>query len=240
MSEARLRQLAEALAVVEGRLTAACAKARRARDSVRLIAVSKRKPASDLRLAYQLGLRDFGENYAQELVEKRAQLVDLTELRLHMIGHLQRNKARHLLDPSLGAAVLIQTVDDTRLVSELDKRAVQAQLTHLAIFVAVNVAREPQKSGCLPEDLPSVLSAVASSGCLRLSGLMTIPPWSEDPEQSRVHFRALRGLRDQYCPEARRLSMGMSHDFEVAISEGATDVRVGTAIFGERVLDGHA
>lgn len=240
MSEERKHQLAQALAAVEDRLARACQLSQRPRESVRLIAVSKRKPVSDIRLAYALGVRDFGENYAQELVQKREQLVDLPELRLHMIGNLQRNKVRHLFGAPKAPELIVQTVDNSRLVSELDQRATQAQVGAVQVFVAVNVAREPQKSGCSPDDVRAVVEAINSSRCLRLMGLMAIPPWSDNPEASRKYFQLLRELRDTHCPNARRLSMGMSHDFEVAIAEGATDVRVGTAIFGERVLDGGA
>ncbi len=228
--------LSERLAQVEERVRAACERAGRERAEVRLIAVSKRKPAEDIRAAYALGQRDFGENYMQELLQKQEQLQDLPGLRFHMIGHLQRNKARHLVSAVRAEQELVlHTLDDARLISELSKRlAAREGVKPMPVFVEVNIASEAQKSGCLPEQLPALIEALDAAPELAPQGLMVIPPAAEDPELTRPHFAALRELRDSLCPGWPRLSMGMSQDFELAIEEGATDVRVGTAIFGVR------
>lgn len=194
---------------------------------VTLVAVSKRKPEADIEAAHRAGCVDFGENYVQELVDKHAALGAL-DLRWHFIGHLQRNKVKQLLAvrPSL-----IHGVDDARLLREIDKRAGGEPR---AVLLQVNVSGEASKSGCSPAEAPALTALAHELSGVRLRGLMTMPPIGE-PEAARVHFRALRELADaigrDQLPE---LSMGMSHDFEIAIEEGATLVRVGTAIFGER------
>jgi hypothetical protein len=224
-------ELELALASVERRIVDACTRAGRARNEVQLIAVSKRKPAQQIREAYALGLRDFGENYVQELAAKHAELADLPELRWHMIGHLQTNKAKSVV-PIVHA---IHTVDSERLGRELERRA--AASGHRArVFIEVNLAGEAQKSGCIPADLPALITALARCPSLELVGLMTIPPVAETAEATRPRFAQLCALaRSQTVPLAR-LSMGMSLDFEVAIEEGATDIRVGTALFGARTI----
>jgi hypothetical protein len=219
--------LDERFAQVRDRIERACARTGRERSSVRLLAVSKKKPASDIAAAYALGQRDFGENYVQELVSKRAELAHLPELRLHLIGHLQSNKAARAVQ----AADCIHTFDSVKLVREVDRHAT-ARARTIEAFIEVNVAGEAQKSGVLPNELDAVVRAARAAPSLRLLGLMAIPPWSDDPEGTRPHFRALAELARHL--ELSRLSMGMSHDFETAIEEGATDVRVGTALFGER------
>lgn len=219
--------LEQRLERIHARIRAASARAERDAASVRLVAVSKRKPASELARAHALGQRDFGENYVQELVQKRAELEGLPDLRLHLIGHLQRNKA----GKAVRAAHGIHTLDSVKLVQEVSRHA-ESQHKVLEAFIEVNVAGEAQKAGVLPAELELVVTAARTAPGIALLGLMAIPPWNEDPEASRPHFRELARLARLHGLD--RLSMGMSHDFEVAIEEGATDVRVGTALFGER------
>jgi len=216
------------LEAVRARITAAARANGRDPAEVRLVAVSKTKDAAAIRLAYAAGQRDFGENYAQELAKKAAELEDLGDLRWHFIGHLQRNKAK-LVAP---VASVVHTVDSARLAEELGKRAEGA----LPVLVEVNVGGEDQKSGCRPAELGSVLEAVEKEKRLRLTGLMTVPPMSDDPTASRPVFEGLVVLRNEHGGPHRLpdLSMGMSHDLEEAIRAGATIVRVGTAIFGAR------
>ncbi|HEX4339391.1 MAG TPA: YggS family pyridoxal phosphate-dependent enzyme [Polyangiaceae bacterium] len=213
-------------------------------DSVRLIAVSKTKSAADIREAYEAGQRDFGENYVKELELKAEELTDLPELRFHLIGHLQRNKAK--IASRLVSA--IHTIDSLRLAEELGKRAAEPRPVRgsippsskraepLSVLVEVNVGGEAQKSGCAPDDLGAVLDAIEALSALRLVGLMTVPPYTESAAGARPFFDALGKLRDEHGGAARlpELSMGMSHDVEQAIHAGATMVRVGRAIFGER------
>lgn len=223
--------IAERLARVRERIIRACEKAGRDPASVRLVAVSKFHPAQAIREAYAAGQRDFGENYAQELVRKAEILKDLPDLRWHLIGHLQTNKAR-LVAPHVA---MLHTIDSRKLAIEFGRRA-KAYGRIVEVLVEVNVARDPAKSGCDPEELATVLEALGEQPSLRARGLMTLPPFTEDPEGARPFFSRLRELRELHggshlLPE---LSMGMTHDVEVAIEEGATIVRVGTSIFGER------
>lgn len=216
--------VAENLLRVRERIERACAKAGRSAGDVALVAVSKVHPASAVREAYEAGQRLFGENYVQELSEKAEALGDLGELRWHFIGHLQRNKVKQVLR----TGALIETVDSVRLASEIDKRASEP----VSVMLQVNVAGEAQKAGCDPAELGSLIAAVRAMPKLSLRGLMTIPPLGEEPERSRPHFARLRALASEHG--LSELSMGMSADLEVAIEEGATIVRVGTAIFGAR------
>jgi len=223
--------IAERLTQARERIARAAERAGRDPNTVRLVAVSKTHPASAIREAYEAGQRDFGENYAQELVRKAESLADLPDLRWHMIGHLQTNKAR-LVAPLVAT---VHTVDSPKLAVELGRRALAAGRT-INVLVEVNVARDAAKSGCSPDQLGDVLAALREQPALRTRGLMTIPPFTEDPEGARPYFAQLRELRDAHggaevLPE---LSMGMSHDVEVAVEEGATIVRIGTAIFGAR------
>lgn len=224
--------LAAGLAAVNARIARAVASAGRAPESVRLLAVSKTKPAADVRAAYAAGQRDFGENYVQELVDKADALAELDGIRWHMIGHLQRNKVKQVV--RLVSAV--HTVDSVRLADELGKRAADAGRGPLTTLVEVNVGGEAQKSGCATAALSDVLAAVERAPALRLAGLMTVPPHTDDPAGARPFFDRLVALRDAHGGAARlpELSMGMTHDLEHAIAAGATWVRVGTAIFGER------
>ena len=222
--------VAEGLASVRDRIDRAARAASRDPADVRLIAVSKTKPASAIREAYRAGQRDFGENYAQELVEKAAELVDLVELRWHFIGHLQSNKARLVAK----VAHVVHTVDGPSLARELAKRVAKEGRERLPVLVEVNVGGEAQKHGSSAGDLRDVLAAVDAEPHLNLRGLMTIPP--NDREGARRAFEALGSLRSLHGGRTRlpELSMGMSDDLEVAVACGSTMVRVGTAIFGAR------
>ncbi len=227
------------LEIVRTRVAQAARAAGRGPDAVRLLAVSKTKPVEEIAAAMAAGQVDFGENYAQELRDKRALFVAQggPQPRWHFIGPLQSNKAKYLA----GKVSLIHTVDGVGLLDELERRTAAAEPTGVQdCLIQVNVASEAQKSGIAPAALPGLLDHFADRPHLRCVGLMVIPPYVDDPEAARPHFAALRRLRDQEAqtPRARvaleQLSMGMSHDLEVAIEEGATLVRVGTAIFGAR------
>ena len=223
-------EIAARLADVQQRVEAAAAKAGRP-GGVRLLAVSKTKPPEAVRAAYAAGQRAFGENYAQELAAKAEALRDLDGIVWHFIGRLQRNKAKQVAP----IAYAVHTVDRADLVAELDKRAAAAGVS-LRVLVEVNVSGEASKGGCTPAEVGEVLAAIRAASSLEAIGLMTIPPDTEDPEDARPFFAALRKLRDEHGGAAvlPELSMGMTHDFHVAIEEGATIVRVGTAIFGAR------
>ncbi len=217
---------------VRSEIAEAARRAGRDPGEVRLLAVSKRHGADAIRALYEeVGHRDFGESYAQELLDKRAQLADLPELRLHMIGHLQRNKVKSL-------ALLVdgvQSVDSVRLALELGRRC--AGRPHpLEVLVQVNLAGEEQKSGCSEAELSRVLEAARSQPSLCVRGLMMIAPRVDSEAQRRAPFEALAALRDTLGGRERlpELSMGMSGDLRVAIEAGSTCVRVGTAIFGAR------
>jgi pyridoxal phosphate enzyme (YggS family) len=223
--------IAARLADVRRRIDEETARAGRPPGSVRLLAVSKGKPPEAIRAAYAAGQRAFGENYAQELTEKAAALADLEGIDWHFIGRLQRNKARQVVQ----AARTVHAVDRADLAAELGKRAAAAGVK-LRALVEVNVSGEASKGGCPPEGLAEVLAAIRAAPALLAVGLMTIPPDTEDPAEARPFFAALRKLRDDHGGAAAlpELSMGMTHDFPFAIDEGATLVRVGTAIFGAR------
>ena len=214
---------AERLATVRGRMAEAARRARRDVAGIQLVAVTKVFPASAIQLAYDHGLRHFGENYVQEFQGKAAAVSALEDARFHLIGHLQSNKAR------LAAELfqVIQTIDTPKLAQRLE----QAQRP-LDVMLEVKLSDEPSKMGCAPQDIPAILEALHAAQHLNLLGLMTVPPWSEDPEVARPYFARLRGLAEQH--RLPQLSMGMSHDFEAAIEEGATIIRVGTALFGSR------
>ncbi|MDB4942216.1 MAG: hypothetical protein JWP97_1750 [Labilithrix sp.] len=223
--------IADALAQVRDRIDRAARAASREPAEIRLIAVSKTKPADDIREAYAAGQRDFGENYAQELAVKAEELADLIEIRWHFIGHLQTNKARYVAK----VAHVIHAIDGPALVKELGKRLVKAERGEpLPVLVEVNVGGEAQKHGASAGELASVLAAVDAEPTLRLRGLMTMPP--NDLEGARRAFEALASLRSLHGGRSRlpELSMGMSDDLEVAVACGATLVRVGSAIFGAR------
>lgn len=191
---------------------------------VTLIAVSKTQPAEAIREAYAAGQRDFGENYAQEWRAKADALADLPDLRWHFIGGLQTNKVKYLA----GRVACVHTVDRLELARELSRRFAAKGAT-ARVFLEVNVGGEASKEGCAPAQLPDLAREVAALPAVEVVGLMCIPPAEGDP---RPHFRTLRGLRDALG--LRELSMGMSGDWRVAVEEGATLVRIGTAIFGAR------
>lgn len=216
-------QFAERLATVQERIHNAANRAGRSAADILLIAVSKKFPAAAIETAYSLGLRHFGENYVQEFEGKAPQLTALAEARFHLIGHLQSNKARK----SAEIFQVIQTVDSVKLAQRLDS------MDHkLDVMIEVKLSEEQAKSGASPDQLPAIVEAIRATRNLKLTGLMTMPPWSENAELSRPYFRELRGLAERF--HLAELSMGMSNDLEVAIEEGATMVRVGTALFGKR------
>jgi pyridoxal phosphate enzyme (YggS family) len=205
----------------------ACAKAGRDSGSVELVAVSKAHGADRIREAYEAGLRVFGENYAQELAKKADSLSDLSDLQWRFIGHLQRNKIK-LVER---ARASIDTVDSLRLAQSLSLRG-QANDVETEILIQVNVGGEAKKSGCAPAALPNLVEEIRGLAALRLRGLMTVAPHFDDPEDARPCFAKLRRLAEEVGLET--LSMGMTHDLEPAIAEGATMVRIGTALFGQR------
>ena len=218
--------LRERLAQVEERIQNAVARAGRKREEITLIAVTKKFPAEVVREAYDIGLRAFGENYVQEFERKQPALADLADAEFHLIGHLQSNKAR--IAGELFRA--IETLDSEKLARRLD------QLNRpLEVMIEVKLSHEESKEGAAPESLPALIAAIRACPNLRLSGLMTMPPWCDDPEVTRPYFRRLAALAREYG--LPKLSMGMSHDLEAAIEEGSTHVRVGTALFGPRKKD---
>jgi PLP dependent protein len=229
--------IADNVAAVRERIARAAARVGRDPDSVTLMAVSKTKPAELIQQAYAAGIRVFGENRVQEFTEKASALADLEDAEWHLIGHLQSNKAKK-------AAELfhaIDSVDSLRLAEKLDQAAEQSGKT-LSVLLEIKVGKEESKAG-IPLDSPeleSLLRAAPQLAHLQIRGLMTVPPFTEEPAGARPYFRLLRDLRDQIAARSLQqiqmdvLSMGMSHDFEVAIEEGSTCVRVGTAIFGAR------
>lgn len=213
----------ERLAAVRERIARAADRARRDPAEILLLAVTKVFPAEIIREAYDLGLREFGENYVQEFEGKAPLVADLAGARFHLIGHLQSNKSRKAAE----LFQVVQTVDSEKLARRLDECG-----RPLDVMLEVKLSPEEAKAGADPDELPKLICAVKSCPNLRLLGLMTMPPWSEDPEASRLYFRKLRELAQQHgLPQ---LSMGMSHDLETAIEEGSTCVRVGTALFGKR------
>ena len=213
---------------VEERIHTAASRAGRKREDITLIAVTKKFSAEVIREAYNLGLRVFGENYVQEFEAKHPALADLPGAQFHLIGHLQSNKARIAAD----LFQVIETVDSEKLAKRLDSMNKPLEVMILDVMIEVKLSEEASKFGAAPEELPKVIEAIRACPNLRLTGLMTIPPWSDDPEVTRAYFRRLAALaREHGMP---RLSMGMSHDLEAAIEEGATHIRIGTALFGPR------
>lgn len=216
--------LKERLAEVETRIARALARCGRRREDITLVAVSKTFPAAVIEEAYAAGLRHFGENYVQEFEAKRPQLPDLPGAKFHLIGHLQSNKSRKAAE----LFQTIQTVDSVKLAQRLRDHG-----RPLDVMIEVKLSDEEAKHGADPGEIGAVAGALRAAANLRLLGLMTIPPWSEDAESSRPYFVRLRELAAQHGLAG--LSMGMSNDFEVAIEEGATHIRIGTALFGSRV-----
>lgn len=222
--------LAERLAKVKEQIAQAARRAGRSADEITLIAVSKTHPAEVLREAIAAGASVLGENKVQEAEEKISE-IGRANAQWHLIGHLQSNKARkaaRLFDA-------IHTLDSIELAGRLERICIEENVSALSVFVQVDLAREATKAGIGVKDLPELIEFVRGCKRLRLEGLMTLPPFFEEVEKVRPFFAELRRLRDELFPEGGgKLSMGMSHDFAAAIEEGATHVRVGTAIFGER------
>ena len=212
---------------VNERILNACARAGRDAKEVELLGVSKAHPEEAVRAAYAAGLRVFGENYAQELAEKAAALDDLDDIRWRFIGHLQRNKIK-LIER---ARATVDTVDSARLAEAISKRAA-AKNVQVEVLLQVNVGGEAQKSGCAPSELPALVDAVRALPGVDLRGLMTVAPHFDDPDDARPVFAELRRLAEAH--DLRELSMGMTHDLEAAVMEGATMLRIGTALFGPR------
>ena len=215
--------LADRLAAVRERIEKACAKAHRDPAGVRLLAVTKVFPADVVREAYAMGLREFGENYVQEMERKAPVLADLEGARFHLIGHLQSNKTKKAAQMFAS----IDSIDAAKLATRLD-----AEGLPLDAMIEVKLSEEESKSGAAEDEIAAIVDTIRACRNLTLRGLMTVPPWSEDAELARPYFARLREIAGRFAiPE---LSMGMSNDLEVAIEEGATWVRVGTALFGRR------
>jgi pyridoxal phosphate enzyme (YggS family) len=227
--------LAVRLADVRARVRAAAQKSGRQPDEVRLIAISKTHPASVIKQVCQLGATDFGENRVQEAEGKIVE-IGREKVRWHLVGHLQANKARR----AVNLFDVIHSVDSLDLAQRLDRLCVEESRESLPVLIQVDLAHEETKSGIEESELTHMVENLGPLTRVKLIGLMTLPPFFDDPEQSRPFFRRLRELRDElgrhgvFRERVGELSMGMTHDFEVAIEEGATMVRIGTAIFGER------
>ena len=223
----------ENLIQVEEKIKAACFRSGRNREDVSLIAVSKTKPVEMLEEAYQLGTRLFGENKPQEIKDKYPQLP--ADIKWHMIGHLQRNKIKYIIDK----VCMIHSVDSFRLAEAISEEAVKHNLV-MPVLIEVNVAGEESKFGLSTEGTEELIRQAAQLPGIHIEGLMTIAPFTEDPEENRPYFRELRKLSVDIASKnidnvsMSNLSMGMTGDYEVAIEEGATMIRVGTGIFGER------
>ncbi|GCE05355.1 YggS family pyridoxal phosphate enzyme [Dictyobacter aurantiacus] len=232
--------IAENIAHVRARIAESAQRAGRQPHEVALVAVSKTKPLADVKMAYDLGIRDFGENRVQEALEKLATFCP-PDLRWHMIGHVQTNKAQKVF----GAFHCIHSVDSLHVAEALQRAAekksqVSGEDRRQPILLQVNVSGEASKEGMAPDEAPAIARQILSLPHLEVQGLMTVAPLVDDPEQVRPVFRALRQLRDRLREEVTdacwdQLSMGMTDDYTVAIEEGATIVRVGRAIFGERI-----
>ena len=223
----------EQLEQVEKNILLACEKAGRRREEVTLIAVSKTKPKEMLQEAYDAGIREFGENKVQELCQKMEELPE--DIHWHMIGHLQTNKVKSIV----GKTSLIHSVDSLHLAEEIQKQAIKHNVT-VPILIEVNIANEESKFGIRAEETIELVKSAAKLDHLRIEGLMTIAPYVENAEENRLYFRQIRQLsvdiNNQNIDNVnmKELSMGMTGDYMVAIEEGATLVRVGTGIFGER------
>jgi pyridoxal phosphate enzyme (YggS family) len=232
--------IAQSLARIEDRIAAAARRAGRAREEITLVGVSKTHPASAIHEAYDAGVRHFGENRVQEWLGKSAALLSLPGANWHLIGHLQSNKA--------GRAALafdcVDSADDLAVVQRLQRVLEEnaapgpGSAAKLRVLIEVRVAEEETKSGVAIAALPALAEGIAMLDKLELVGLMCIPPFLENAEEVRPYFRKLRAVRDDLATRLQKplpvLSMGMSHDFSIAIEEGATEVRVGTALFGTR------
>lgn len=229
--------IAQNLRLVQENIDAALERSGRGSQDAVLIAVSKTKPISMIREAYEQGVRDFGENKVQELVDKYEQLPQ--DIRWHMIGHLQRNKVKYLI----GKTVLIHSVDSYRLAEEISKEAAKKKMD-VDVLIEVNVAQEESKFGTSAEEALNLVCEVSKLSYIHIKGLMTIAPNTLDPEENRKYFRRLKQLSVDITRKnvdnvsMKVLSMGMTNDYMVAVEEGSTYVRVGTGIFGERDYGG--
>ena len=218
---------------VEENIQKACDRSGRKREEVTLIAVSKTKPVELLQEAYDLGTRYFGENKVQEIVDKYDALPK--DIHWHMIGHLQRNKIKYIIDK----VELIHSVDSIRLLEAIDKEAAKKNII-ANVLIEVNVAKEDTKFGLMPEEVEAFVDEAANFKHICIKGLMTIAPFVDNPEENRVHFKHLHKLSVDIAAKKvdnvvmSILSMGMTNDYEIAIEEGATMVRVGTGLFGAR------
>ena len=225
--------IGENIQAVEQTIASACQRSGRKREDVTLIAVSKTKPLSLLREAYAAGARDFGENKVQELMDKIPEMP--SDVRWHMIGHLQRNKVKYIV----GRVYMIHSVDSLRLAEEINREALKKNVT-VKILLEVNVAGEESKFGTTVSETTALAESIAKLPAVQIEGLMTIAPFVEDPEDNRIYFKKLKQLsvdinrRNIDNVNMNILSMGMTGDYSVAVEEGATCVRVGTGIFGER------
>lgn len=220
--------LKDDLAEVKSRIANAARRVGRDPSEIKLVAVSKKQPASALSEAIELGISVFGENKVQEAESKIAE-IGREYAAWHLIGHLQSNKARKAVQ----IFDVIQSVDSLELAERLERICAEEHRDALSVFVQVDLGGEATKSGIAEADLPALVSFLKTCKCLRFNGLMILPPYFDDAERTRPFFKRLRELRDEILPGGE-LSMGMSHDFEIAVEEGATVIRVGTAIFGER------
>jgi pyridoxal phosphate enzyme (YggS family) len=220
--------IAENISTLAERIRSAAQAVQRDPASVGLLAVSKTKPASDLREAYDAGLRDFGENYLQEALAKQAELSDLP-LIWHFIGPIQSNKTRAIAENF----AWVHSVDRLKIAQRLSEQR-PPELPPLNICIQVNVSGEASKSGCSPEDLPALAQAINALPHLKLRGLMAIPEPTDDRDEQNASFAAVSTLQAQLGLPLDTLSMGMSHDLEAAVAQGATWVRIGTALFGAR------
>jgi pyridoxal phosphate enzyme (YggS family) len=224
-------ELADRIAAVEAEIARAARAAGRDPAEVGLVAVSKKHPVDRIRAALAAGARRFGENYAQELAAKASEITD-PAVEWHFIGHLQRNKVKLVV----GTAALIHAVDSDRLLRAIDRRAGEAGIVQ-PLLIEVNVAGEASKSGIAPDRAAPLVDLAGELAAVRLDGLMTMPPWADRPDDNRRHFAALRELAGRLATGAQplqTLSMGTTSDYACAVEEGATLVRVGTAIFGPR------
>jgi hypothetical protein len=235
-SKAQLQeQLRQRLERVHERMAEAAVRANRRPDDVKLVAVSKTHPAEIIRQAIVAGVTDLGENRVQE-AEAKIPEVGRQGARWHLIGHLQSNKARRAVE----LFDVIHSLDSAALARRLDRACGEMGREELPVLIQIDLGQEATKSGAAESEVPEIIDAIRQSQRLRLTGLMTLPPYFDDPEQARPFFRRLRELRDElraqrvFGESSGELSMGMTHDYEVAIEEGATMVRVGTAIFGAR------
>ncbi|SHI31024.1 YggS family pyridoxal phosphate-dependent enzyme [Parasporobacterium paucivorans] len=225
--------LVDNLRIIEENIQAACNKADRKRGDVTLVAVSKTKPVEMIKELYDAGIRQFGENKVQELVSKRDQLP--ADIQWHLIGHLQRNKVKQVISK----VALIHSVDSYRLAEEINIQSKKNRI-RTNVLIEVNISGEDSKFGVIPKETEKLIREISVLDGIRIKGLMTIAPYTENPENNRLYFRNLKQLSvdmkskniDNVCMDV--LSMGMTGDYEIAIEEGATIVRVGTGLFGQR------